>query len=116
MIALDVEDLIQNHFDYSVAAFTLSEAAENLEIIDPELMIVDCDINDPNISSVLEKIDNLGIRKICFCTSNEQAINLKSDLTDVLLKPFDNDELKALISGIDVSHNKLAAEEIASGP
>jgi two-component SAPR family response regulator len=100
MIALDVEDLIPIHFDYTVATFTLSKALENFEIIDPELVIVDCDINDPNVSGLLQKIDDLGIRKICFCTSSEQASKFESVFTEILFKPFDHDELISKISRI----------------
>lgn len=116
IIALDVEDLIQSHFDCAVTAFTILEAEPQLDIINPELVIVDCDINYPNVCSLLGNLYNRDVKLICFCTSKKQASELNNDMTEVLLKPFDNDELKDLISRILLPHNKLAAEEIASGP
>lgn len=116
IIALDVEDIIQSHFDYTIAKFTMLEAEQQLDIISPHIAIVDCDINYPNLHNLLNEIDERGIYKICFCTSKEQSKSLENDTTKILLKPFDIDELKNIIASITYPQSKLAAEEIASGP
>ena len=100
IIALDVEDLIQNHFCFSITTQTILEADQQLDTLYPEFVIVDCDVNYPSLRSFLNKIDAIGLRKICFCTSKRQASELKNDMTEVLLKPFDTDELISTISRI----------------
>lgn len=100
IIALDVEDVIQNHFDCSVTTLTILEAIKQIDFINPDLIIVDCDVNYENVCVLLQKIDSMGLGKICFCTSKQQASTLERDKTEVLLKPFDNDELIAAISRI----------------
>lgn len=100
MIAMDVEDLIQSHFGFSVTTLTILEAEQKLDILNPELIIVDCDINYANVCTFLNKIEDIKAKKICFCTSNRQALTLKNDSTEVLLKPFDNDDLISTISRI----------------
>jgi DNA-binding response OmpR family regulator len=100
IIALDIEDLIQSHFDCSVTTLTLLDAENQIDKLNPELIIVDCDINYLNVCTLLSKIDNKRVRKICFCTSERQAKELDDHLTDVLFKPFDNDDLIAAVSNI----------------
>jgi len=100
MIALDVEDLLQSHFDLTVSTCNIQEAEQKLEIITPDLVIIDCDINYPNVCTFLARIEHGDIDKICFCTSEKQLDALKDEKTEVLLKPFDSDELEKLVSHI----------------
>lgn len=116
IIALDVEDLIQSHFNHHITTLTIFETQRQINQVNPEIMIVDCDIYDPNLGELINTADTKPSKLICFCTSKEQSKNLKNDKTEVLLKPFDNDELKSIIERFSNTHNKLAAEEIASGP
>lgn len=118
IISLDVEDILNDNFECNVSYSRISEIPGCFDIIQPDMVILDCDFSKSELHAPLELLKSKDALVICMCSSEDQREELLQDFKHIILKPFDFDEfilnVKAAIQLRDQSNP--AAEDIASGP
>ena len=118
IISLDVEDILNENLECNLSHSRISEIPGCFDIIQPDMIILDCDYSEPELQEPLELLISKDALVICICSSEDQRKELLQNFTHIILKPFDFDEfiliIKTAIKLRDQSNP--AADDIASGP
>lgn len=118
IISLDVEDILNENLECNLSHSRISEITGCFDIIQPDMVILDCDYSESELHEPLELLKSKDALVTCMCSSEDQRKELLQDFTHIILKPFDFDEFILVIkNAIQLrDQSKPAAEDIASGP
>lgn len=83
------------HVDIIGICSSAEEAIEQIQLLKPDLILLDIDLTDKNGFAVLEAFGNSMFKAIIFSSNDHYAIKaIKFDVIDYILKPLDISELK----------------------